>query len=157
MRDELETYNYYSDSRVVDSMRKRLWIITTTGNKAHLVLDSDFVDNHLENGVDIQETYEVAYHFEVCTQCRGSGTVVDPKIDCGGLTSEEFYDESFREDYMFGRYNTTCPRCSGLRVVPDSEKMLNQLPTHVAKLIEDWETDEDEYLQTQLSELRHGC
>jgi hypothetical protein len=55
--------------------------------------------------------------YVVCTLCGGTGTHVNPAIDCGGLSAEDFADEDFRESYMRGDYDVPCVRCKGQRVL----------------------------------------
>jgi len=80
------------------------------------------------SGEEYKFCMRVRTEFEVCGECRGSGQVVNPSIDCCGLTEEDFYDDpDFHEDYMSGRYDVTCPNCNGKRVeaIPQFPKWLN--------------------------------
>jgi len=57
--------------------------------------------------------------YEVCENCRGKGTTVNPAIDGHGLTAQDFHeDPDFYEEYMSGVYDVPCFACKGLRVVP---------------------------------------
>jgi hypothetical protein len=57
--------------------------------------------------------------FDVCDLCRGTGSVVNPSMDAGGLTEEDFdRDPDFREEYFSGMHDITCPQCRGKRVIP---------------------------------------
>lgn len=61
----------------------------------------------------------VAIRWAVCTLCQGKGTVVNPSIDCGGLTSDDFdADPGFCEYYISGSYDIPCTLCEGRRVQP---------------------------------------
>ncbi len=63
---------------------------------------------------------------EVCPQCRGRGTIVNPAVDGNGLTAEDFgQDPEFLDDYLGGVFNIPCPECSGRRVVlvADEERL----------------------------------
>lgn len=64
-----------------------------------------------------------AKQYEVCPCCGGSGTVVNPSIDCRGLSHEDFCeDPDFLEDYCSGVYDIRCNVCDGNRVIdPDHE------------------------------------
>lgn len=65
------------------------------------------------------EKPEGPFHWEICDVCRGNGTHVNPSIDCGGLTSQDFdEDPDFREDYMSGMYDVSCVQCSGSGKIP---------------------------------------
>ena len=94
----------------------------------------------------------------MCSMCRGSGRVVDPKIDASGISQDEFAeDPQFREDYYAGVYDVKCPECGGQRVVPDGETMLNDLPAGVKARILNFQREEASDLGLRLSELRMGC
>src|SRR3990167_6551109 len=55
--------------------------------------------------------------WQVCPDCEGNGTCVNPAVDAHGITPEEFAeDPDFAEAYHGGRYDITCPACKGLRV-----------------------------------------
>lgn len=90
--------------------------------------------------------------FEVCDQCRGSGKIVDPNIDCCGLTQEDFdEDPDFYDDYMSGRYDQTCPRCNGKRV-----ESIPKFPDWLNKAIQDRDDSEWEYIHTRCNEMAMG-
>ena len=91
--------------------------------------------------------------FEVCGQCRGSGKVVNPSIDCGGLTQEDFYDDpDFEEAYMSGRYDQTCPNCGGKRV-----EAIPQFPEWLNKAIADHDESEWEGIRESCQERAMGA
>jgi len=91
--------------------------------------------------------------FEVCGECGGSGKVVDPRIDAGGLCEEELYhDEEFAQDYWSGRYDINCPSCNGLRV-----QAVPELPEWIKGLVQDWDDAEWESINEQCAELRMGA
>ncbi|MHC4776953.1 MAG: hypothetical protein ACYTFG_00100 [Planctomycetota bacterium] len=63
--------------------------------------------------------FEAPAEFQVCPLCKGTGTMVNPNIDCMGLSSQDFADDpKFEEAYFGGAYDVTCARCHGNRVVP---------------------------------------
>jgi|GEM_PF-869704 len=69
---------------------------------------------------DEETTVEVPVQYVVCPTCDGKGSHVNPSIDAGGISSEEFYDDpDFAEDYMSGTYDVSCYECGGKRVVPE--------------------------------------
>jgi|10_taG_2_1085330.scaffolds.fasta_scaffold42955_2 hypothetical protein len=72
-----------------------------------------------DNDEEEEVTLNLPAKFEVCDLCGGKGTTVNPSIDAGGLSSEDFdEDPGFREDYLGGAYDISCPQCGGKRVVP---------------------------------------
>lgn len=82
--------------------------------------------NHLfrmtdENGDEHE--IELPVRMEVCPDCEGHGTHVNPAIDGNGLTADDFAeDPDFAEDYYAGRYDVSCDVCKGLRVVPEVDR-----------------------------------
>ena len=54
--------------------------------------------------------------WEVCYQCRGSGT---SSAYLGAFTGDEWrsLDQDFREDYMDGHYDRVCDVCNGRTTV----------------------------------------
>lgn len=64
------------------------------------------------------ETIHLPAHYEVCGNCRGTGSTVNPSIDSNGISNSEFDEDSdFREDYFAGKYDVPCCECDGRRVV----------------------------------------
>lgn len=87
-------------------------------------LDIGQTDEELdEEGIGSEEEEEVTLRlparFEVCDLCNGKGTTVNPSIDAGGLSQEDFdEDPDFEEEYFSGMYDIPCPQCRGKRVIP---------------------------------------
>jgi hypothetical protein len=60
--------------------------------------------------------------YEVCPNCSGKGSHVNPNVDGHGISAEEFAeDEDFEEAYHRGDYDVRCEECDGQRVqlMPD--------------------------------------
>lgn len=94
----LEAVNYASDSR-------------TQGPAQRPVLYT--VD---AQGCDVE--IPLPCKWAVCPVCEGEGSHVNPSIDAGGLTAEDFQDDpDFADGYLRGDYDETCNRCEGRRVV----------------------------------------
>lgn len=73
--------------------------------------------NYEKGGAPYPYCLRLPTEFEVCGECRGAGLVVNPSIDCCGLSQDDFYeDPDFAEDYLSGRHDIPCPQCRGLRV-----------------------------------------
>jgi len=135
------------------------------GNK----VDCDFyaesaAEGYCEDGddprMDCEREMSVTFpaHFAVCGLCQGTGKVVDPNIDCDGLSPEDFEDSDFEESYHAGAYDITCPQCKGLRVVPEVDA--EQLPKGLKVLYNahrDWQGDEADYAAERAAERRMGC
>lgn len=73
----------------------------------------------LDDGEGQSHTW-VPFRWTTCTLCNGKGTVVNPAIDCCGLTWEDFENDPwFEQEYKAGRYDIDCPLCRALRVIPE--------------------------------------
>ncbi|HIN76880.1 MAG TPA: hypothetical protein EYM96_11935 [Rhodospirillales bacterium] len=110
-----------------------------------------------EDGNEIVEDMPVKY--EVCDTCNGSGSHVNPSIDCNGLTSDDFHDDpDFAEEYFAGRHDVTCYGCGGKRVVPIvAAELLNPRQKEVLEQIELNAQYEAEYQAEVAMERRYGC
>lgn len=64
--------------------------------------------------------------WEICDNCRGNGTHVNPSIDGHGISTDDecWQDDDFREGYFSGRYDVRCDNCngSGKVQVPDEAR-----------------------------------
>lgn len=77
-----------------------------------------------------EEEIPLPFHWAVCPVCDGEGTHVNPAIDEGGLSADDFYeDPDFAEEYQSGAYDVTCNKCQGRRVVHEVD--LDKLPENV--------------------------
>lgn len=138
----LDEWNYYNDPRVRSASRVKRYDIADGRLQLRGSRVKDFIESILqeaegewddlvaaterslgnklyeEDGVDIISV-PVNMSWAVCPLCYGEGKVVNPSIDCGGLTQEDFdEDPAFREDYFSGVYDVTCPECHGRTTVP---------------------------------------
>lgn len=171
----MEERNYWNDSRTQASMFRSCWRIVESGpHHAIIAFDEYFVEGLAEKMVTdekseneafeevsalFQEHYENAFalrvpaKYEVCGMCNGSGTVVDPNIDCGGLSQEDFYDDpTFAEDYFGGRYDIVCPDCKGKRVVTTPE-----FPDWICSEVEEWDRGMWDSIRTECMERAMGA
>lgn len=103
----------------------------------------------VENEDGLEEELTLPAKFEVCSICRGKGTVVNPNIDRHGISPEEFAeDPDFEEAYFSGAYDQSCGWCGGRRVeaVPDPKSdedkaTLKRYNDRLAQLAQ-WEAEE---------------
>jgi hypothetical protein len=78
---------------------------------------------------------------------------VNPQIDAGGLTYEDFHeDPDFEERYFSGAYDITCPSCSGDRV-----EAIPQFPEWLQKLIEERDKEEWDHISETCAERAMGA
>ena len=128
----LDNYNYANDAR-------------TKGEAKAPVL-------YLDDG----EEKELPMKFEVCPVCEGKGSHVNPSIDAGGISREQFdEDPDFAEQYWNGDYDQTCTRCEGKRVIPAVD--WDALTDDEAQAYEKQLRDEADWEAERLAEIKMGC
>lgn len=131
-RQHIDNINYYSDRRVCDEIKPPCM--------------------HDEDGCEI----ELPWKYEVCPVCDGKGTHVNPAIDAGGLTREDWDDDpDFMDNYRSGMYDQQCNACKGRRVVPvvDEDRMTDEQ----RKAYRQEQEDEAAYEAERRAELMMGC
>jgi hypothetical protein len=98
-----------------------------------------------------------------CPTCRGTGSHVNPSIDCGGISSEQFdRDPDFEDAYFSGAYDVTCYGCNGRKQQP--EVHVEALCAEDRAAYETWSKWQDElaeeewaYEAERAAEIRMGC
>lgn len=96
MNAHIERLNYYNDPR-------------TSGASTAPIL---YTDDDTE--------IELPTIWIVCPVCQGAGKYVNPSIDCGGLTADDFAeDPAFADDYVGGLYDVQCNHCAGRTTVQE--------------------------------------
>ncbi len=94
--------------------------------------------------------------WEVCHVCGGEGKHVNPSIDAGGISADEFHDDpDFHESYMRGDYDVTCNRCNGRTTVAvvDIDKLTPEQKHAYARQLQDEADDRAE----RMAEIRMGA
>lgn len=105
----LDDYNYHNDSRVRAGERRSPFQDVDECKRTATVILEDEDGN--------EEPVQVHVSRVVCQTCEGDGKHVNPSVDAGGLSQEDFdEDRDFRDEYMGGMYDVTCYECQGLRV-----------------------------------------
>ena len=119
----LEERNYMMDRRTnaknaFEGYDPRSKTITVSFTK--YLDDDDMYEDEDGNWHEEEEvTLRLPAKMEVCDLCSGSGKVVNPSIDAGGLTQDDFdRDPDFEEEYFSGAYDIGCPQCNGNNVMP---------------------------------------
>jgi len=96
--------------------------------------------------------------WAICSQCDGDGSHVNPSIDCGGITQDEFdEDPEFAEAYFSGRYDVSCKPCGGSGKVKVMSASNNAFVQWVGELVEEHDRYEYEYAMEVAAERRFGC
>jgi hypothetical protein len=98
-----------------------------------------------------------------CGTCNGTGKHVNPSIDCGGISQDDFdADPGFREAYFGGAYDVTCYGCSGAKQLPIVDE--DALDAEDKAKYERWRAyadevarDEADYAAERAAERRMGC
>ena len=107
---------------------------------------------YMEDGSEI----ELPMGWQVCPVCDGKGSHVNPSIDAGGISREQFEDDpDFAEQYWNGTYDQTCTRCNGRTTVPAVN--WEALTEEQRSLYQQQLRDEDDWRAEQLAEIRAGC
>ena len=131
-RAALDRLNYYGDPRVLDSMRTRYYeVVAISGDKAIIKLTDWTVDIVSDDDPDEYpdwfkrsptHTYFAKCDSQTCYRCDGSRTMVNPSIDAGGLSRDDFDDPDFEEAYFGGclLYTSPSPRDATLSRMPSS-------------------------------------
>lgn len=141
--------NYYSDFRVRSRERANSSPIRGIDGRrmmARVVFNRD----------GEEEEYELPCVYEVCPTCEGRGTHVNPSVDAGGLTTEDFAeDPDFAEAYWAGRYDVRCYQCRGERVVATIDR--ERADPLILKRLDNYEMGIRQYQQEVEAERRFGC
>ena len=107
---------------------------------------------YMDDGREI----ELPMKTESCEVCHGTGSHVNPAIDAGGISADEFNDDpDFLEGYKGGRYDVRCNRCQGRTTIPvvDWQRLTgDEREAYQAQL----DSDAD-YEAERLAEIRAGC
>ena len=107
-----------------------------------------------EDGNEVR--IELPTHWEVCPVCDGEGKHVNPSIDCGGISGDQFDDDpEFWESYQAGVFDVVCYHCEGLRVVRAVD--WDRLTDEQRRLLEEQEQADAEYEAERRAEFIMGC
>lgn len=135
MSSNIDNMNYANDARNRKAPEQTVWVEQPDGS---------------DKEVELPTTWAV------CSVCNGEGKHVNPSIDCGGISAEEFHDDpDFHDAYMDGVYDITCNRCHGRTTerVIDYDGMSEELQEAYDAQCE----AEAECHAEHMAELRMGC
>lgn len=100
--------------------------------------------------------HELPWKWAVCDVCEGKGTHVNPSIDCGGLSREDFNDDpDFAYAYGAGLYDVPCNKCGGRTTIPVIDE--SRIDPELLKKYQAHLKEEAEYVALCRSEFIHGC
>jgi hypothetical protein len=152
----IENYNYWNDSRVVASLTGSCWKVVLTGYNSCVVEFTEvFVEAGLEDGnlpEDFSCRQEYSGTWQICSMCQGSGSVVNPSIDAGGITNFYDWEEDEQEAYFSGQYDICCPSCRG-----SGKNLVPNFPAKIQNLVTEFDTEEADYARLVASERMFGC
>lgn len=131
---------------------------------ARIIEELNYAQDRRNTHREAPETFTLAdgteiklpYKWEVCSVCNGEGKHVNPSVDAGGISAEQFHDDpEFAEDYFSGAYDVQCQCCHGRTTerVIDLDRMK---PEHRAEYAAQQHEDSLARIE-QLSEIRMGC
>jgi hypothetical protein len=115
-----------------------------------------------EEDYEVEKELKLPARFELCDLCEGKGKVVNPSIDAGGLSRDDFdEDPGFEEDYHSGRFDIHCPQCQGKRVIPavDYERLSGEEKKEFDQYVHDQEEaarDAEADRRTMMAEMGYG-
>lgn len=151
----MDDRNYMNDRR---TRAKDAWSNYDEKTKTITISYTDYDEEDYE----AEKELKLPARLEVCDLCEGSGSVVDPNIDAGGLSRDDFdEDPGFEEDYHSGRFNITCPQCRGKNVVPvidyerlsvEQKKEFDEYQDDLEEAARDAEADR----KTMMAEMGYG-
>ena len=97
--------------------------------------------------------------WEICPQCQGHGSHVDPAIDCNGITGSEWaeWDYEDQERYMSGGYDITCTQCKGEGKILLSVYDKSPFGRWAMEILNDYNDRQREFALEHANELRWGC
>jgi len=134
----------------------------------HNTFDREWVEENLDPEADAdkvaffdehQDTHGdlfLPFMFKVCPVCTGRGRHVNPSIDAGGLTLEDFdEDPGFEGDYFGGMYDVTCNLCRSKRVIPEPD--FGVLPGWFKDLFDESIRDDQQYAAVCRAERAMGA
>jgi len=152
----MENYNYWNDSRVVSAMTTSYWKVVKVGSSSCVVeFNEDFFEDLVDHGIFSEEDscrQEYSGTWQICSMCQGSGTVVNPSIDAGGITDWDDWHDDEQDLYFSGRYDVHCPECRG------SGKVLSpKFPEDIQSILDEWDEDAALSARERASELSFGC
>ena len=110
-----------------------------------------------DSETDEETAYVLPGKYEVCPECMGKGTIVNPNIDrYHGITRKEFDNDSqFFEDYQSGIYDIECFQCKGLRVIEViDETRLDSEQKKVFARYQDLKNDREQFDREWANEIR---
>jgi hypothetical protein len=92
----------------------------------------------------------------VCPTCDGRGKHVNPSIDAGGLSRDDFDDDpDFFEQYRSGMFDVPCFECKGKNVVLEIDE--EKADPVSLKILEDYFIDRNASRAEQMAEMRMGA
>jgi hypothetical protein len=105
-----------------------------------------------EDGDEVE--VEVPFVWTVCPTCDGRGKHVNPSVDAGGLSADDFaQDPDFRESYFSGGYDVACYGCKGRTTVPEIDT--DRASADIVGAIHEAEMADAEYRAEVAAERRH--
>jgi hypothetical protein len=105
---------------------------------------------------DAGNEIELPSKWIVCPTCNGKGRHVNPSIDCGGISAQDFADDpDFADDYMGGTYDQTCAQCEGRTTILGVD--FDAMTPMLRAMWEQQARDDADYAAECAAEIRAGC
>ena len=129
---------FFHESERPDSVPLSDW----EGLRKKYLSEVEVSEGEDDGGVYLDEVdFTVHIHMGECEVCQGKGKYVNPSIDAGGLTYEDFAnDPEFEEEYFRGAYDQVCEACGGKGKYPEIDR--DKTPEWIVNLIDEREEEE---------------
>ena len=111
-------------------------------------------DSRTQNHVPVPKNLPTCW--AICQQCEGDGTMVNPSIDCGGLSFDQTDDPEFMDDYMSGKFDVACNACGGSGKVREIDRSREDFAVQIQEYDDDCAA-EAEHAAERRAELIMGC
>jgi len=151
----LEDLNYYNDRRV-RATQDLPWMQTINEQTMTISIVAEWYDDDCN---EQERSFTLPGCYTVCPTCEGRGSHVNPSIDCGGITSNDWdEDPDFEEEYRGGRYDVACYGCKGQRVImaiAESQCFTDEQKENLALLARLQEEAEEDHRE-RMMEMRYG-
>lgn len=156
MSNALDNWNYANDSRTQGPAKSPVLYFAGCGKCGTMNNEADEQACDCSDYEYVEQEMKLPMSWQVCLVCDGEGKHVNPSIDAGGISREQFHDDpDFAEQYWNGDFDQTCTRCNGRTTVPSVN--WDALTPKQVELYEAQLSADAEYAAERRAEIMMGC
>ena len=151
---KLDDMNYYNDPRT-RAAQSGNWY--KSFDEVGMTVKVELI-HYDDNQFEMMDIVYFPVEMKVCDLCNGKGSHVNPSIDCGGLTQDDWLqDPGFEDDYITGAYDIICNKCNGKRSIPviDNKCLTDYQKWAICRMQEQFEENEASHAE-RMNEIRMG-